>query len=231
MRPDCFLVGGLLTAPPADDPGGRVYLDTREISSRDAYRLLISSVVPRPIGWVSTVSVDDVGNLAPFSFFMAATGNPPTVVLSTSMRDGEPKDTLHNVKQIPEFVLNVVSEDVAEAMNATSEEFPSDIDELIAAGLTAVPSSRVRPVRVAEAPINMECRVVQLVPVGDPTTGSTLIIGEVLAWHISDDIFDAERTRIRMDQLRAIGRLAGDGYCRTRDQFEMIRPNPNYQGR
>ena len=208
-----------------------MYLDTREISARDTYRLLIGSVVPRPIGWVTTVSVDDVGNLAPFSFYMAATGNPPTVVLSTSMRDGEPKDTLRNVKEIPEFVLNVVSEDVAEAMNATSEEFPADIDELLAAGLTAVPSSRVRPMRVAEAPINMECRLVQLVPVGDPTTGSTLIIGEVLAWHVRDDIFDANRMRIRQDVLRAIGRMAGDGYCRTRDQFEMIRPNPNYIGR
>ena len=208
-----------------------MYLDTREISSRDAYRMLIGSVVPRPIGWVSTVSSDDVGNLAPFSFFMAATGNPPTVVLSTSFRDGEPKDTLANVKQIPEFVLNVVSEGVAEAMNATSEEFPSDVDELIAAGLTAVPSSRVRPVRVAEAPINMECKVVQLVPVGDPKSGATLIIGEVLAWHIRDDIFDAERMRIKMDELRAVGRMAGDGYTRTREQFEMIRPNPNYQGR
>lgn len=208
-----------------------MYLDTRELSSRDAYKLLIGSVVPRPIGWVSTVSADDVGNLAPFSFFMAATGNPPTVVLSTSLRDGEPKDTLRNVMEIPEFVLNVVSEDVQEAMNATSEEFPADVDELRAAGLTPAPSSRVRPVRVAEAPINMECKLVQLVPVGDPKTGSTLIIGEVLAWHIRDDLFDAERMRIRLDQLRAIGRLAGDGYARTRDQFEMIRPDPNYKGR
>jgi flavin reductase (DIM6/NTAB) family NADH-FMN oxidoreductase RutF len=208
-----------------------VYLDTREMSQRDAYRLLIGSVVPRPIGWVSTVSADDVGNLAPFSFFMAATGSPPTVVLSTSFRDGEPKDTLRNVMEIPEFVLNVVSEAMGEAMNATSEEFPADVDELIAAGLTPAPSSRVRPVRVAEAPINMECKVVQLVPVGDPTTGSTLIVGEVLAWHIRDEVFDAERMRIRLDELKALGRMAGDGYTRTRDQFEMIRPNPNYQGR
>jgi flavin reductase (DIM6/NTAB) family NADH-FMN oxidoreductase RutF len=208
-----------------------VYLDTRELSSRNTYKLLIGSVVPRPIGWVSTVSADDVGNLAPFSFFMAATGNPPTVVLSTSMRDGEPKDTLRNVMEIPEFVLNVVSEDVQEAMNATSEEFPADVDELVAAGLTPAPSSRVRPVRVVEAPINMECKLVQFVPVGDPTTGSTLIIGEVLAWHIRDDVFDADRMRIKLDRLQAIGRMAGDGYTRTRDQFEMIRPNPAYQGR
>jgi flavin reductase (DIM6/NTAB) family NADH-FMN oxidoreductase RutF len=77
----------------------------------------------------------------------------------------------------------------------------------------------------------MECKVVQLVPVGDPTTGSTLIVGEVLAWHIRDEVFDAERMRIRLDELKALGRMAGDGYTRTRDQFEMIRPNPNYQGR
>ena len=208
-----------------------MYLDTREMSQRDAYRLLIGSVVPRPIGWVSTVSADDVGNLAPFSFFMAATGSPPTVVLSTSFRDGEPKDTLRNVMEIPEFVLNVVSEAMGDAMNATSEELPADVDELIAAGLTPAPSSRVRPVRVAEAPINMECKVVQLVPVGDPKTGSTLIIGEILAWHIRDEVFDAERMRIRLDELKALGRMAGDGYTRTRDQFEMIRPNPNYPGR
>lgn len=208
-----------------------MYLDTRELASRDAYKLLIGSVVPRPIGWVSTVSAGDVGNLAPFSFFMAATGNPPTVVLSTSFRDGKPKDTLQNVMEVPEFVLNVVSEDVGDAMNATSEEFPSDVDELVAAGLTPLPSSRVRPVRVAEAPINMECKVVQLVPVGDPKTGATLIIGEILAWHVRDDLFDAERFRIRMDQLKAVGRMAGDGYTRTNEQFEMIRPNPNYQGR
>jgi flavin reductase (DIM6/NTAB) family NADH-FMN oxidoreductase RutF len=208
-----------------------VYLDTREISSRDAYRLLIGSVVPRPIGWVTTISADGVGNLAPFSFFMAATGSPPTVVLSTSFREGEPKDTLRNVMEVPEFVLNVVSESVGEAMNATSEEFPSDIDELVTAGLTPVTSTQVRPVRVAEAPINMECKVVHLVPVGHETSGSTLIIGEVLAWHLHEDVFDAERMRIRLDVLRALGRMAGDGYCRTRDQFEMIRPNPAYQGR
>lgn len=208
-----------------------MYLDTREISQREAYKLLIGSVVPRPIGWVSTVSASDIGNLAPYSFFMAATGNPPTVVVSTGLRDGKPKDTLQNVLEVPEFVLNLVSEDVGDAMNATSEEFPSDVDELVAAGLTPLPSSRVRPMRVAEAPINMECKVVQTVPVGDPVTGAVLIIGEIVAWHVRDDLFDAEKFRIRMDQLRAVGRMAGDGYTRTNEQFEMIRPNPNYQGR
>lgn len=208
-----------------------MYFDTREMPSRDAYKLLIGSVVPRPIGWVSTISERGVGNLAPFSFYMAATGNPPTVVVSNGYRDGEPKDTLRNVMEVPEFVLNVVSEDVGDAMNATSEELPFGIDELPLAGLTPAPSRLVRPVRVSESPINMECRVIQLVPVGDPKTGATLIIGEVIAWHIRDEAFDAERMRIRLDVVKALGRMAGDGYCRTRDQFDMVRPNPNYQGR
>jgi flavin reductase (DIM6/NTAB) family NADH-FMN oxidoreductase RutF len=211
--------------------GGCVYFDARELTPRDAYKLLIGSVVPRPIGWVSTISAEGVGNLAPFSFYMAATGHPPTVIVSNEYRNGEPKDTLRNVMAVPEFVLNVVSEDVGEAMNATSEEMPFGVDELPLAGLTPAPSTLVRPVRVAESPINMECRVVQLVPIGDPMTGATLIIGEVVAWHVHDDVFDAERMRIRLDVLKAVGRLAGDGYSRTRDQFDMIRPNPNYRGR
>jgi flavin reductase (DIM6/NTAB) family NADH-FMN oxidoreductase RutF len=208
-----------------------MYFDAHELSSRDAYKLLIGSVVPRPIGWVSTISEDGVNNLAPFSFYMAATGNPPTVVVSNGYRNGEPKDTLRNVMAVPEFVLNVVSEDVGDAMNATSEELPFGVDELQLAGLTPAPSTLVRPVRVAESPINMECRVVQLVPVGDPKTGATLIIGEVVAWHVREEAIDAERMRIRLDVVKALGRMAGDGYSRTRDQFTMIRPNPTYQGR
>lgn len=208
-----------------------MYLDTREISSRDAYRLLIGSVVPRPIAWVSTISAAGVGNLAPFSFYMAATSTPPMIVVSTGHRDGQPKDTLRNVQEVPELVVNVVDEAVAEAMNATSEEVPPEVDELAMAGLSPLPSARVRPARVAESPIQLECRVEQLIPIGRGPSASTLIVAEVLAFHIRDELFDAERTRIRLDRLRAVGRLAGDWYCTTNDQFELIRPNPNYQGR
>ena len=208
-----------------------MYLDVRDLDSRDAYRLLIGSVVPRPIAWVSTVSASGVRNLAPFSFFNAVTSSPPMVVISVGHRDGIPKDTARNVQEVPELVLNIVNEDVAEAMNATSEELPFDADELSLAGLTAVPSTVVRPERVAEAPIQIECRVEQLIPIGRGTQGNILILAEVLAYHIDDDVFDAERKQIRPDKLKAVGRLAGDGYCRTRDQFELIRPNPNYAGR
>jgi flavin reductase (DIM6/NTAB) family NADH-FMN oxidoreductase RutF len=206
-------------------------LDAATLSSRDAYRLLIGSVVPRPIAWVSTVSAAGVGNLAPYSFFTAITSSPPTLCFSPIHRAGEPKDTLRNVRETGEFVVNVVSEDVAEAMNATSEEVPFDVDEMPLASLTPAPSRFVRPPGVAEAPIRMECRLDQLVPVGRGPGAATLVIGEILAWHVRDDLFDAERMRIRVDRLRAIGRLAGDWYARTRDQFEMVRPNPNYQGR
>jgi flavin reductase (DIM6/NTAB) family NADH-FMN oxidoreductase RutF len=207
-----------------------VYFDVRDMDSRDAYRIMIGTVVPRPIAWVSTISVEGIHNLAPFSFFNAISSSPPMVVISVGSRDGEPKDTARNAREVPEFVLNMVTEDVASAMNETSAELDYGVDELALAKLTPIPSTRVRPVRVAESPIHIECRVDQLIPVGHDDA-NTLIIGEVLAYHIREDMFDAERKRVRLDRLNAVGRLAGDGYCRTRDQFELIRPNSNYRGR
>ena len=121
-----------------------MYLDMREMDSRDAYRLLIGTVVPRPIAWVSTVSAAGIGNLAPFSFFNAICSNPPMVVISVGSRAGEPKDTARNAREVPEFVLNMVTEDVAEAMNETSAELDYGVDELKLAKLTPIPSTRVR---------------------------------------------------------------------------------------
>ncbi len=205
-------------------------LDARELSTRDAYRLMIGSIVPRAIAWVSSISPAGEPNLAPFSFFTGITASPPSICFSPIHRAGAFKDTLHNVAETGEFVVNVVDEAVAEAMNATSEEAPPHVDELLAAKLTPAPSRLVRPHGVAEAPIRMECRLDRFVEVGEDD-GATLVLGRIVAWHIRDDLFDAERLRIRIDELHAIGRLAGDWYTRTRDQFEMVRPNPNYQGR
>ena len=207
-----------------------MFFDASSLSSRNAYRLMIGSVLPRPIAWVSTVSADGRGNLAPFSFFTAITSAPPTLCFSASHRGSGPKDTVRNVREMREFVVNVVDETVAEAMNLTSEEAPPEVDELLKAKLTPAPSRLVRPHGVAEAPIRMECRLDRLVEVGGED-GATLVLGEIVAWHIRDELFDAERLRIKIDQLNAIGRMAGDWYTRTRDQFEMVRPNPNYQGR
>ena len=207
-----------------------MFFDASSLSSRDAYRLMIGSIVPRPIAWVATLSAAGQGNLAPFSFFTAITSAPPTLCFAASHRGGGPKDTVRNVRETGEFVVNVVDEAVAEAMNATSEDSPPQVDELLAAGLTPAPSRLVRPHGVAEAPIRMECRLDRLVEVGGDA-GATLVLGQIVAWHIRDELFDAERLRIRIDRLHAVGRLAGDWYTRTRDQFELVRPNPNYQGR
>ncbi len=207
-----------------------MFFDAASLSSRNAYRLMIGSVLPRPIAWVSTVAAAGQGNLAPFSFFTAITSAPPTLCFSASHRGGGPKDTVRNVRETGEFVVNVVDEAVADAMNASSEEAPPEIDELLAAELTPAPSRLVRPHGVAEAPIRMECRLDRFVEVGEED-GATLVLGRIVAWHIRDELFDEERLRIRIDRLHAIGRLAGDWYTRTRDQFEMVRPNPTYQGR
>lgn len=202
-----------------------MYFDVSELTRHDAHKLIIGSVVPRPIAWVSTLSADGIGNLAPFSFFMAASSLPPTLVVSVGSRDGRPKDTLKNVQDVPEMVVHITNEELAQKMNATSAEVGPEVDELALAGLTAVPSTHVRPVRVAEAPVQMECRVVQLVPLGGPGANDTLIIGEILAFHIKDELYDPETRRIRQKELHAIARLAGDGYARSDDQFDMARPD------
>ena len=188
---------------------------------RDVYKLLIGSVVPRPIAFVSTVSPEGVRNLAPFSFFNAICGDPPTICFSTSFREPR-KDTYLNMKATGEFVVNIVSEEIAEKMNLTSGEYPNGVDEFAVSGLTAVPSDLVRPPRVKESHVNMECRLVQIIDVSTRPGGGSLIIGEVIRFHVDDAIVD--NFRIDPGKLRATGRMGGNEYSRTRDRFEMIRP-------
>ena len=202
-------------------------LDPRTLSSTAIYKLLISSVVPRPIAWVSSVDADGVANLAPFSYFMAITDDPPTIAFSSSLR-GErgtarsKKDTLRNVEATREFVINVVDDALAEQMNLTSGDYPPEVDEFALAGLTAAPSVKVTPPRVADAPINMECRLVRIIPVGNAP--ANLVIGEIVHFHIRDDVYDAATGRIDLHRLRPVGRLAGNMYTHVHDIFEMKRP-------
>lgn len=187
------------------------------------YRVLTGVVVPRPIAFVSTRSADGIVNLAPYSFFNAVAYDPPTVVFSSSRNvGGKSKDTLRNVEETGEFVVNVVVDDIAEAMNKTAAEFPEDVDEFEIAGLTSVPSDIVKAPRVAESPVNMECRLEQVVSIGSPTEGHGLVIGTILLMHIRDDIIDGHR--IDQSKLNPTGRLAGNMYCRTSDTFELTRP-------
>ena len=187
------------------------------------YRVLTGVVVPRPIAFVSTRSADGVDNLAPYSFFNAVCSDPPTVVFSSSRTAGsKSKDTLRNVEETGEFVVNVVVDDIANAMNKTAAEFPDDVDEFEVAGLTAIPSDLVKAPRVAESPVNMECKLQQIVSLGDPDHGNGLVIGVVVLMHIRDDIISGHR--INHANLKPTGRLAGNMYCHTADTYELVRP-------
>jgi flavin reductase (DIM6/NTAB) family NADH-FMN oxidoreductase RutF len=203
-----------------------VQFDPTTLPPNGMYKLLISSVVPRPIAWVSSVDADGVLNLAPFSYFMAITDEPPTLAFSCSPRAGNRKDTLRNVEALGEFVVNIVDDDRAEQMNLSSGDYPPETDEFALTHLTPAPSLVVKPPRVAEAPINMECRVVRILPVGK----ANLILGEIVQWHVRDDVYDAATGRLDMHRLRPVGRLTGNLYSHIHNIFEMKRPSENYRG-
>jgi flavin reductase (DIM6/NTAB) family NADH-FMN oxidoreductase RutF len=198
-----------------------VIIDPSTTAPINNYKLLVGVVVPRPIAFVSTISPEGVLNLAPFSFFTVASANPPVLCFTTSFREPN-KDTLVNVRATNEFVVNIVSEEFAAKMNATSGEYPYDVDEFEVSGLTPVPSDLVRPPRVKESHVNMECKLLQTIEVSNQRFGGTLILGEIVRFHIDDAIF--EDFRIDPDKLGAVGRMAGNTYARTTDRFDLVRP-------
>jgi flavin reductase (DIM6/NTAB) family NADH-FMN oxidoreductase RutF len=199
-------------------------VDPGATDTRDVYKLMIGAIVPRPIAFVSTLSADGVPNLAPFSFFTGVSANPPVIAFSPMIRssDGRKKDTLNNIEATREFVVNVVSEEFAEKMNMCSEEFPPEVDEFKISGLTPVPSDLVKPARVRESHINMECRLVEVVHVSPKPLGGSIVLGEVVRFHVDEALI--ENFRIDPDKLRAFGRMGGNSYARTTDRFELIRP-------
>ena len=188
------------------------------------YKLLIGSVVPRPIAFVSTISPEGALNLAPFSFFTVANSHPPVLVFTVGNRSRpDPrKDTLRNITTAREFVVNIVSEEFAEKMNLCAGDYPPDVDEFQVSGLTPIPSDLVKPPRVAEAHVNMECRLLYTISMSALVNGGNLVLGEVIRFHIDDAMF--QNYRIDPDKLRAIGRMGGPSYTRTADRFDMIRP-------
>lgn len=188
------------------------------------YKLLIGSVVPRPIAFVSTVDPEGAFNLAPFSFFTVASSNPPVLVFTVSRRaTPDPrKDTLRNITTAREFVVNIVSEEIGQKMNLCAGDYPPEVNEFQVSGLTPIPSDLVKAPRVAESHINMECRLLYTIEMSGLVGGGNLVLGEVIRFHIDDAYFT--NYRIDQDKLQAIGRMAGNSYTRTRDRFEMIRP-------
>ena len=200
-------------------------IDPEQTSAPVIYRHLIACITPRPIAWVSSVSPTGVANLAPFSFFNGVGANPPAVMISPlNRRDGSRKDTVLNVEATRQFVVNVVPASLAERMNACSAEFPYEVSEFERCGLTAVPSARVRPPRVAESPVQLECELFTIVPVGDGPLAANVVIGRVVLLHADDAVLDAAG-QIDPDKLDTVGRMGGTLYTRTRDRFEMDRPD------
>ncbi|HJZ89526.1 MAG TPA: flavin reductase family protein [Gemmataceae bacterium] len=190
----------------------------------DVYHVLVGVVTPRPIAWVTTVDPAGRVNLAPFSFFNAFGSNPPVVVFSpTRRRDGSKKDTLLNVEATGEFVVNAAVASLAEQVNLSSKELPYGENEAEYVGLRTVPSAKVKPPRLAESPVNLECKVLQIVPVGTGPIAGNLVIGEVLMIHVADAVV-GPNGKVDPRKLRTIARLGGDFYCHTSDLFEMMRP-------
>jgi flavin reductase (DIM6/NTAB) family NADH-FMN oxidoreductase RutF len=199
-----------------------VIIDPQAVPVSIAYQLLTSTVIPRPIGFISSLSPEGVANLAPFSFFNAVCGEPPMIMFCASNRDPL-KDTLRNVQNLREFVVNIVSEEIAEAMNLTAGDYAPDISEFGVCGLTPVPSDLVRPPRVLESPVNMECKVRDIIEVSSKPMGGSIVIGEVIRFHVRDSIIDKDMF-IDPDKLKPVARLGGPSYSRIRDRFDMIRP-------
>jgi flavin reductase (DIM6/NTAB) family NADH-FMN oxidoreductase RutF len=199
-------------------------IDPALLGIRQSYRMMIGLITPRPIAWVSSVSPGGVVNVAPFSFFNGVAASPPTLMFSAvNRRDGTPKDTVRNVEATGQFVVNVVSFDQREAMNATSEDLPYDVSELERCGLTPVASERVGPPRLAGVKAAFECERYQIVRVGEGPLAANLIIGRIVMIHVDDRVIDPAG-QVDPRALDTIGRLGGDGYVRTTDLFHLPRP-------
>ncbi len=208
----------------SDKGGVPVKFDIADLDWREAHELLAGAVVPRPIALVSTVGENGVYNVAPFSFYGVAGVQPAWVFISIGIkrRAREKKDTVKNIEFSRDFVVNAVDEALAEPMNQSSADYPSDVSEFDEVGLTAVKSDLVKAPRVAESPINMECRLLQIMEYGVFPQSGNVVIGEILRIHVRDDLWANDA--IQMSKLKAIARLGGELYCRTTDVFELKRP-------
>jgi flavin reductase (DIM6/NTAB) family NADH-FMN oxidoreductase RutF len=199
-----------------------VVIDPATLESRAAYRLQTSIIVPRPIAWVATVSPDGIHNCAPFSYFMGVSSHPPVIAFAVGERRSGVKDTVRNLELVPEFTVNVVTESHAEVMVQSSADYPYGVSEFERLGIDALPSRNVRAPRIGGAPVQMECRVLQLSTV--PETKTTLILGRVLLVHVADLVYDAKAGAVDITRLKPVGRLGGTEYCRIGQVFTLERP-------
>ena len=196
-------------------------IDPAAESASFVYSTMIRAITPRPIAWVSTISPTGVTNLAPFSYFNGICSSPAALMFSPVNRpDGSPKDTLVNIRDNGEFVVNVVPFSIAQPMFETAGEFQYETSEFSEVGLTPAPSKKVQPPGVQESPIQFECEVIQIVPVGEGPLAANVIIGKIVLMNIADNILDKDQ-KIDQAKLDTIGRMGGRSYSRTTDQFEL----------
>ena len=201
-----------------------VSLNPADMPAQDVYKIIIGSLVPRPIALISTVSKEGKGNLAPFSFFNGVSSNPPALMISISVRpDGTTKDTLRNIKDTNEFVVNSANRWIIEPLVHTAGEFPSEINEMEEVGLTPLASSIVIPPRVKESAIQFECTRYADIQIGDGTPGSsTVVVGQIVKIHIAEHLY--QNGRIILSEHQPIGRLGGMAYTTIGDVFEIPVP-------
>ena len=210
-------------------------LDPASLTSTQRYRWLISLIVPRPIAWVSTRGRDGTHNLAPFSFFMGVSSEPPVLALALSRREGAPKDTARNILESGEFVVNAAGEDAAEAINLSSGDWAPDVDEFALADVATAPSHLVSPPRVATAAFALECRLHQAIPIGVEPRETLLVLGEIVWMHVRDDVLedadDADQARLAdPGRLRPLARLGRNLYTRLGPLLALDRPRGRHPG-
>ncbi len=199
-------------------------IDVSELRASEFYQHMIRMIVPRPIAWVSTRSSAGIDNIAPFSYFTGVGSRPPSLLFCpANRRDGSPKDTMANIEQTGGFVVNVVTWDLAEQMNATSADAASDESEFELAGLETIEAERVSVARVKASPVQIECRLRELIRVGDGPGGANIVLGDVLMVHIDPRVTD-DAGFVDPQLLDAVGRMGGLTYCRTQDRFDLGRP-------
>jgi flavin reductase (DIM6/NTAB) family NADH-FMN oxidoreductase RutF len=206
-----------------------VSLSPGDSEPRQVYKLMTGIIVPRPVALISTVDSNGVANLAPFSFFTGVGSVPPTLLFCPAVRargrgaeNDLRKDTLRNVEQTGEFVVNAVSDEISVAANATAAEVAPEVDEFELSGLTPKASELVRPARVAESPAQMECKLLEVIYVSREPGGGVIVLGEIVRFHVRRDLVD--NFRVDPEGLDAVGRMAGNTWARTRERIELIRP-------
>lgn len=201
-------------------------INTHEVPWQEVYARLTEIIQPRPIALASTLDPEGSANLAPFSFYNLISCNPPLLAFSPQIsgRTGQKKDTLRNIEKHPEFVVATVTEALAQQVNAASTPFEYGVSEFEQVGLTPVPAEVVNAFLVAESPVNLECRLLEIRSYGDQGGAGHLVVGRIEALHIREDVLNAEG-KIAPELLQAVGRMGGEDWCRTSERFSFPRPD------